>query len=225
MKSERQVPPLDCVWPLNTSVWLYGLRIPFTLMFLATMSIVSGLAPQFSPARYGIAILVFCLGLSGAHYLDVVKGRGDFEAFLGKKVPASMLPAGLALVAASLVIGLYFGMRWGLPWVWLFGAVCVLGAYCYSTERPKALHSPLWFAFFWAFIPGLVVYYALTGTVTLYGVAITLFLGILLAGLLPVFQMHKTEAGKKVATTTLMAYFLASTLGAILLNLTHALGR
>jgi hypothetical protein len=223
-KSERQVPPLDLIWPLNRSVWLYGLRVPFTYMFLITMSIFSGLAPDFDPARYGIAILVFFIGLSGSHYLDVLQDREAFQASLGMKVPSLMLPAGLALVFVGLGIASYFAWFWQLPLIWLFGAICAAGACCYALEKPKAVHSPAGFAFFWVFVPGLGVFYLLTGTITVYALGVALFMSFFLGALLPVFQMHKTESGKKLGTAVLMAYTVGTTLGAIFLNISHVVG-
>ncbi|MEM3803595.1 MAG: hypothetical protein QXX17_04210, partial [Conexivisphaerales archaeon] len=67
-------PDLSGFWSRN--VWLYGLRVPFSLMFLSWITFSQALSPYFSLERYILLLAASFFGLVvGAHYIDIATSR------------------------------------------------------------------------------------------------------------------------------------------------------
>lgn len=79
-ETELETPPVepDLVAPWRQNVWLFGLRTPFSLVFIGWITFAEVLSPKFSMEIYLYSILAAFLGLVvGAHYIDIGTKLGD----------------------------------------------------------------------------------------------------------------------------------------------------
>src|SRR5882672_3318596 len=121
---ELETPPVepDLVSPWTRSVWLYGLRIPFSLVFIGWMTLAEVMSPKFSLEIYLYSMVAVFFGLVvGAHYIDIGTSRGKFSSFF-PDTSVGMLWVGFLAVVAGCVVGVYMALRWNALFI-LFVAV------------------------------------------------------------------------------------------------------
>lgn len=170
------------VAPWKGNTWLYGLRIPFSLVFVGWITLAQALAPHFNPEIYLLTLLATFLGLIvGAHYIDIGSSRAKFSPYL--KVPRQMLAVGIVAVALGVVVGAYMAARWN-PAFLLFVLVEGFAAIAYPRENPKVMHSYVGFGLTWGTLPFLGAYFIQASTVSLLALGLSVFVG------LSVVMMH-----------------------------------
>ena|SRR5215472_7420616 len=70
-------PDLVGVWRKN--VWLFGLRVPFSMVIFSWVTVASALAPEFHLDRYLLTMLGGFFGLVvGAHYIDITASKDKY---------------------------------------------------------------------------------------------------------------------------------------------------
>jgi len=168
----------DLTHPWNGNVWFYGLRTPFSLVFIGWVSFAQVLSPHFDALLYAYLILAAFFGLVvGAHYIDIATSVEKFSPYF--KIPSrAMLGVGIAAVAAGIIIGAYVSLRWNLPLFLLFVAIEGAAAIAYPREVPKLAHSYVAFGLAWGTIPFLASYYAQAGTISFLALAVSAFVGV-----------------------------------------------
>lgn len=167
----------DLINPWNKNVWLYGLRTPFSLVFLGWITFAQVLSPQFSLKLYAFVLLASFFGLIvGAHYIDISSSSEKFSPYF--KIPRSMIVIGFLAVLVGIAIGAYISIVWNLPLFLLFVAVEGALAIGYPREVPKLAHSYGSFGLAWGTIPFLASYYVQSGSLSILSVAVSCFVGI-----------------------------------------------
>ncbi len=173
-------PPVepDLQRPWSKNVWLYGLRVPFSLVFLGWITLGQAISPRFSFVIYAYILLAAFLGLVvGAHYIDIATSVNKFAPYFS--IPKrGMLGVGIASVLAGILVGVYLALRWSIPFFLLFVAVEGVEAIAYPREIAKFAHSYTAFGLTWGALPVLASYYAQAGTIRLIGLAVSAFVGI-----------------------------------------------
>ncbi len=173
----------DLTNPWRRNVWLYGLRTPFSFVFLSWITFAQALSPAFSLEIYGYSILAAFLGLIvGAHYIDISTSVEKFSPFF--KVPRRpMLLVGLLFVALGFLVGVYMSVRWNILFL-VFVLIESFAAVGYPREKPGFAHSYSSFALAWGSMPFLGSYFIQAGTLNLTVLGISVFVG------MSVLMMH-----------------------------------
>lgn len=167
-------------WKRNT--WLYGLRTPFSLVFVGWITLAQAIAPSFNWEIYLLTLLASFLGLVvGAHYIDIGSSREKFSPYL--RIPRSMLAVGIAAVALGIAVGAYIAARWNVIFL-AFVLVEGFAAIAYPRENPKMVHSYIGFGLTWGTIPFLGAYFIQASTVSPLALGLSIFIG------LSVVMMH-----------------------------------
>ena len=152
------------------------LHPPYTLWHLSYVAVGASLAPHFSPAILGLALLAFFLGMGvAAHALDELHGR-PLETRIGRGTL-------LALAAASLTgaagIGVGVAVHTSL-WLLAFVAAGVFIAVAYNLELfGGRFHGDLWFALAWGAFPVLATYVAAAETIRVEALLAAVFAALL----------------------------------------------
>jgi hypothetical protein len=168
------------LWKRNT--WLYGLRTPFSLVFIGWITLAQAIAPSFNLQIYLLTLLATFLGLVvGAHYIDIGSSREKFSPYL--KIPRSMLAVGIVAVALGILVGAYMAARWNIFFL-AFVLVEGFAAVAYPRENPKVVHSYIGFGLTWGTIPFLGAYFIQASTLSLLAIGLSIFIG------LSVVMMH-----------------------------------
>lgn len=172
----------DMLGPWRKNTWVYGLRIPFSLVFLGWMTLAQVIGPLFNPQIYLYTILASFFGLVvGAHYIDIGSSRKKFSPYL--KIPGSMLAVGLVAVALGGILGIYIALRWNAAFL-AFVVVEGFAAVAYPREKPRVVHTYPGFGLTWGAIPFLGAYFIQEGTVGALALGLSAFVG------LSVVMMH-----------------------------------
>jgi hypothetical protein len=174
-----ETPPVepDLVSPWRRNVWLYGLRTPFSLVFIGWMTLAEAMSPRFSLEIYLYSVLAVFLGLVvGAHYIDIGTSREKFSPFF-PDIPSWMLWVGILTVAAGGLVGVYIALKWNLLFI-VFVAVEGFAAVAYPREKPKQVHSYPGFGLTWGTIPFVAAYFIQSGTLSLLALAVAIFVGV-----------------------------------------------
>ena len=177
-------PPVepDLVGPWKVNTWLFGLRIPFSLIFIGWITLAQAIAPSFNLQIYLYTLLASFLGLVvGAHYIDIGSSKEKFSPYL--KIPRYMLAVGVVAVALAVVVGAYMAARWNLLFL-VFVLVEGFAALAYPRESPKVMHSYFGFGLTWGTIPFLGAYFIQASTINLLAIGLSVFIG------LSVVMMH-----------------------------------
>jgi hypothetical protein len=177
--AELETPPVepDLVSPWTKNVWIYGLRIPFSLVFVGWITFAEVLSPKFSLEVFLYSIVAVVLGLVvGAHYIDIGTSREKFSPFFSD-IPVAMLSVGILAVVAGCVFGVYMALRWNLLFI-LFVAVEGFAAIAYPREKPKTVHSYPGFGLTWGTVPFIAAYFIQSGTLSLLALAVSIFVGV-----------------------------------------------
>lgn len=172
-------PPVepDLANPWDRNVWLYGLRTPFSLVFLSWITFAQALSPVFNLELYGYSILAALFGLViGAHYIDISTSEEKFSPFF--KIPKkAMLRVGLIFVGLGFLVGVYMSLRWGILFL-VFVLVESFAAVAYPREQPRFAHSYFSFALTWGAMPFLGSYFIQAGSLDLTVIGVSVFVGI-----------------------------------------------
>ncbi|MCS4540202.1 MAG: hypothetical protein HYU03_05905 [Thaumarchaeota archaeon] len=172
-------PPVepDLVSPWNRNVWLYGLRPPFSLVFVGWITLAQALASRFSLEIYLYTILASFFGLIiGAHYVDIATSKEKFSPFF-KIRSREMLAIGASAIAIGSAIGVYMAVRWSILFL-VFVAVESFAAFSYPREKPKLAHSYMSFGLTWGTVPFLAAFFIQDGMINLLAVGVSIFVGI-----------------------------------------------
>lgn len=179
-----ETPPVepDMIGPWRRNTWIYGLRIPFSMVFLGWITLAQTIAPSFNPEIYVYTLLASFFGLVvGAHYIDIGWSREKFSPFL--RIPESMLLVGVLAVAVGGLLGIYISARWNLIFLG-FVVIESFAAVAYPREKPRIVHSYAGFGLTWGVIPFLAAYFIQAGTISLLALGLAAFVG------LSVIMMH-----------------------------------
>jgi hypothetical protein len=173
-------PPVepDLMRPWSRNVWLYGLRIPFSLVFLGWITFAQAMSPSFSWSVYLLTILAAFFGLViGAHFIDIATSVQKFSPYF--EIPVRrMMAAGLSAVLTGALVGVYMAIQFQKPLFLLFVALEGTAAVAYPRERPRFAHSYTSFGLTWGTVPVLAAYYIQAGTLNLMAVSVSAFVGI-----------------------------------------------
>jgi len=170
-------PDLFGFWKRN--VWLYGLRIPFSLMFLCWITFSQALSPIFSIEKYIYLLIASLFGLIiGAHYIDIVTSKKKFAPYF--RIPSKpMLITGVSSVLLGTAIGIYIALRWDLPYFLIFVIVEGFAAIAYPRERPRIAHSYPVFGITWGALPMLAAYYIQAGNISILSLGVSISVGLM----------------------------------------------
>jgi hypothetical protein len=200
-------PPVepDLVAPWTRNVWLFGLRTPFSLVFIGWMTFAEVLSPSFSIEVYLYTVIAVFLGLVvGAHYIDIGTSRDKFSPFF-PKIPAAILWVGILAVVTGGIVGVYIALRWNLLFL-LFVAIESFAAYAYPRESPRRVHSYLGFGLTWGSIPFLAAFFIQSGTVTFLALGVASFVGVSVVMMHHLAIMSRDSPGWKDALYLLRLY-------------------
>ncbi len=167
----------DLTHPWDRNVWFYGLRTPFSLVFLGWITFAQALSPKFNIVLYGYVLLAAFFGLVvGAHYIDIGRSVEKFKPYF--QIPKNgLLTVGIAGVTVGILIGLYISFRWHTPLFLLFVAIEGAAAILYPMDL-KYAHSYLTFGLAWGSIPFLASYYVQAGALNSLALAAAAFVGV-----------------------------------------------
>jgi len=205
--TELETPPVepDLVAPWRQNVWLFGLRVPFSLVFVGWMTFAEVLSPRFSLEIYIYSLVAIFLGLVvGAHYIDIGASREKFSPFF-PDIPKAMIWIGILTVVAGGVVGVYMALRWNLLFL-LFVAIEGFAAYAYPSEKPRMVHSYLGFGLTWGTIPFVAAYFIQSGTVSSLALAVAAFVGVSVVMMHHLAIMSRESPGWKDALYLLRLY-------------------
>jgi hypothetical protein len=206
-EGELETPPVepDLVAPWRRNVWVFGLRTPFSLVFIGWVTFAEVLSSKFSLEIYLYSMLAVLLGLVvGAHYIDIGTSREKFSPFF-PSIPRSMLWIGLLAVVAGGVVGVYMALRWNLLFL-AFVAVEGFAAYAYPRESPKAVHSYPGFGLTWGTVPFVAAYFIQSGSVDLLVLAVSVFVGVSVVMMHHLAIMSRDSPGWRDALYLLRLY-------------------
>ncbi len=176
-------PDLVGVWARH-GVYLFGLRMPFSIIFLSWVTAASAIAPTFHLDRYLLGILASFFGLVvGAHYIDIAGSKGKYLPYFPGMNSKLVMMIGVVSALIGTAIGVYIAITYN-PVFLVFVILASLAAIFYPLEKPKILHSYAGFGIAWGFTPALAAYYLQATTIDLLGVAFAAFVGII------VVEMH-----------------------------------
>ena len=197
-------PDLFGFWKRN--VWLYGLRVPFSLIFLCWITFSQALSPTFSFEKYFYLSAASFFGLViGAHYIDIATSKKKFSPYFA--IPSKpMLIAGVLSVLLGVLIGIYIAFKWDLPYFLIFVAVEGFAAIAYPRERPKIAHSYPAFGITWGFLPVLASYYVQAGNISVLSLAVSLFTGMMVVAMHHLAIMTRESQDWKNAVTLFNLY-------------------
>lgn len=184
---DEQVLPLvepDLVGVWRRNVWLFGLRMPFSLVLFSWVTMASALAPEFHFDRYLLTMLAGFFGLViGAHYIDIAGSKDKYLPYFPRMNQAAVRTIGVVAVLAGVALGVYMSLVYSL-WFLVFVIAGGFFALFYPIEKPKWLHTYTGFGLAWGFMPVLASYYIQVLRIDLVGLALAAFLGI------TVVEMH-----------------------------------
>jgi hypothetical protein len=223
--TELETPPVepDLVSPWTKNVWLYGLRTPFSLVFVGWLTLAEAMSPKFSLEIYLYSMVAVFLGLVvGAHYIDIGTSREKFSPFF-PDISAGMLWVGILAVVAGCVVGVYMALRWG-PFFILFVAVEGFAAIAYPREKPKMVHSYPGFGLTWGTVPFAAGYFIQSGTLSLLAIAVAIFVGVSVVMMHHLAIMSRESPGWKDALYLLGLYRYAVYLVALVAFAGRVLG-
>lgn len=179
-----ETPPVepDITGPWRRNTWTYGLRPPFSLVFLGWLTLAQVISPRFSPEIYLFTLLAAFLGLIvGAHYIDIGTSREKFSPYI--TIPRGMLTVGFVSVILGIGVGVYMALRWNTAFL-AFVAAEGFAAIAYPRENPKIAHSYVGFGLAWGTVPFLGAYFIQDSTISLLALGLSVFIG------LSVVMMH-----------------------------------
>jgi hypothetical protein len=167
----------DLVRPWTRSVWLYGLRAPFSLIFLGWITLAQSLSPSFNVEIYLYSLLASLLGLVvGAHYIDISTSETKFSPFF--RIPRRlMLVVGIIGVVLGGLVGVYMALRWNVAFL-IFVAIESVAAVAYPRERPRFTHNYISFGLTWGAIPFAASYFIQSGSLNPVSIGLATFVGI-----------------------------------------------
>lgn len=169
-------PDLVGIWKKNA--WLFGLRIPFSLVLVSWITMASALAPEFHLDRYLLILAAGFFGLIvGAHYIDITASEGKYLPYFPGMNRKAVGAVGVVTVLMGVAIGVYVALLYSL-WFLLFVIVEGFFALFYPIARPKWVHNYTGFAIAWGFVPALAGYYLQALRLDLTALAIAVFLAI-----------------------------------------------
>ncbi len=177
-------PPVepDMIGPWKKNTWVYGLRTPFSFVFLGWVTLAQAIAPSFNLQIYLFTMLASFLGLVvGAHYIDIGSSSQKFSPYL--KITRYMLAFGFVSVALGVVVGAFIAFKWNLAFL-AFVLEEGFASIAYPRENPKMVHSYIGFGLTWGTIPFLGAYFIQASTVSLLAIGLSIFIG------LSVVMMH-----------------------------------
>jgi len=164
------------VRPWMRNSWIYGLRTPFSFVFLGWVTIAQMISPTFNVQLYSCVLLASFLRLVvGAHFIDIGSSRAKFSPYI--RIPSTMLAIGVLAVLIGVSVGVYISLRWNIAFL-AFVAVEGLAAVAYPREKPKIAHSYASFGLAWGTIPFLGSYFVQAGTISLLALGLSIFVGI-----------------------------------------------
>lgn len=168
----------DLIGPWKKNVWLYGLRIPFSLVFVGWVTLAQSLSPSFNLELYLLLLLASTLGLIvGAHYIDIATSVEKFSPYFSIPVK-KMLSIGVVSVLLGAATGIYIAFEWNLPLLYIFIAAEGFAAIAYPREKPKIAHSYTAFGLFWGSLPFIAAYYVQARTFSILAVGFCIFVGV-----------------------------------------------
>jgi hypothetical protein len=174
---ERAPIEPDLTSPWNKNVWLFGLRTPFSLVFIGWITLSQTLVLNFNIEIYLYTILAAFFGLViGAHYIDIATSKEKFSPFFNIPIK-KMLGIGIIAVAIGTLIGVYVAVRWNIFFL-VFVATESFAAIAYPRETPKFIHSYFSFGLTWGTIPFLASFYIQSSTLNLIVLGLSVFVGI-----------------------------------------------
>lgn len=169
-------PDLVGVWRKN--VWLFGLRMPFSMVIFSWVTVASTLAPEFHLDRYLLTMLGGFLGLVvGAHYIDITASKDKYLPYFPAMNRNRVKAVGIIAVFAGIAVGLYMSLVYSL-WFSIFVLAGGFFALFYPIEKPRWLHSYTGFGLAWGFMPVLAAYFIQALRIDLVGLGLAMFLGI-----------------------------------------------
>jgi hypothetical protein len=173
----------DLIHPWDRNVWFYGLRTPFSLVFVGWITFAQALSPRFDIVLYAYVLLASFFGLIvGAHFIDIGRSVDKFKPYF--MIPKStLLAVGVAAVVVGILIGVYISFAWNVPLFLLFVLVEGAAAILYPMGV-KFAHSYFVFGLTWGTIPFLASYYVQAGSLSSIALACSAFVG------LSVVMMH-----------------------------------
>ena len=185
--SRLSIPPVEPdlvgAWSKH-GVYLFGLRIPFSLVFLSWVTAASALSAEFHWDRYLLGLVAAFFGLVvGAHYIDIAGSKGKYQPFFPKMNVRRVMTIGIAAALVGAALGIYIGLAYG-PLFLIFVSLASFSAIFYPLEKPKLLHTYVGFGLAWGFLPALGAYYLQSFKIDLLSLGFAAFVGI------TVVQMH-----------------------------------
>jgi MFS family permease len=176
-------PDLVGAWSKH-GVYLFGLRTPFSLVFLSWMTAASALSAEFHWDRYLLGLVAAFFGLVvGAHYIDIAGSKGKYLPFFPEMNTRRIMLIGVAAALLGAALGVYIALAYN-PLFLIFVALASFSAIFYPLEKPKILHTYAGFGLAWGFIPTLGAYYLQSFKIDLLSFGFAAFVGI------TVVQMH-----------------------------------
>ncbi len=176
-------PDLVGTWARHGVYW-FGLRTPFSLVFLSWVTAASALAPEFHWDRYLLGLLAVFFGLVvGAHYIDIAGSEGKYLPFFPGMNVKRVMTIGIVAALFGAGAGVYIAITYN-PVFLVFVVLASVSAILYPLEKPKLLHTYTGFGIAWGFVPALGAYYLQSSRVDLLSLAFAAFVGI------TVVQMH-----------------------------------
>ncbi len=176
-------PDLVGAWAKH-GVYLFGLRTPFSLVFLSWVTAASALSAEFHWDRYLLGLVAVFLGLVvGAHYIDIAGSKGKYRPFFPEMNSRRLMVIGVASALLGATVGVYIALAYN-PYFLVFVGLASLSAIFYPLERPKVIHSYAGFGLAWGFLPALGAYYLQSFKIDLLSLGFAIFVGI------TVIQMH-----------------------------------
>lgn len=175
-------PDLVGVWRKN--VWLFGLRMPFSMVLFSWVTMASALAPEFHLDRYLLTMLGGFFGLViGAHYIDITASKDKYLPYFPRMNRAAVRAVGVIAILAGVTVGIYMSLIYSL-WFLVFVVAGGFFALFYPIEKPRWLHTYPGFGAAWGFMPVLASYYIQGLRIDLVGLGLAIFVGII------VVEMH-----------------------------------
>jgi hypothetical protein len=176
-------PDLVGTWAEH-GVYLFGLRTPFSLVFLSWVTAASALSPEFHWDRYLLGVLAAVFGLVvGAHYIDIAGSKGKYLPFFPVMNVKRVMSIGVVAALVGALVGVYIAITYN-PLFLVFVILASFSAIFYPLEKPKFFHSYFGFGIAWGFIPTLGAYYLQSSRIDLLSLGFAVFVGI------TVVQMH-----------------------------------
>src|SRR6058998_42744 len=128
-------PDLVGVWRKN--VWLFGLRVPFSLVLISWITMTSTLASEFHLDRYLLTLLAGTFGLViGAHYIDITTSQEKYLPYFPSMNRRAIRTVGLLTIFTGLAIGIYMSLQYS-AWFLVFVILSGLFALLYPIEKPR----------------------------------------------------------------------------------------